>query len=74
MKEIFVVPGEKVKTEKLAGPGLYKDGGKTYACLTGTLREDGDEAYVEPVTEIFELERGDVVITTVESTREKSPY
>ena len=71
MADKFVMPGEAVKTDKRIGSGLYKEGDKVFASVAGTLKESDDKIGVEPGKSLVELHRGDIVIATVESVKEK---
>jgi exosome complex component CSL4 len=71
MAEQFVMPGEAVKTGKRLGSGLYSEGGSIFASVAGTLKESEESASIEPTNPLVELHRGDVVIASVESVKEK---
>jgi exosome complex RNA-binding protein Csl4 len=70
-KEEFVIPGQAIKTDKRLGYGLYTEGGNIYSSVTGTLKESPDKAFVEPTNSIVEVKRGDTVIGSVETVRDK---
>ncbi len=71
MAEKFVTPGDEVKTEKKPGSGLYEEGGKKFALAAGTLKEGDREAFVEPINPPVDVKKGDTVIVSVESARDK---
>lgn len=65
------MPGDEVKTDKRPGSGLYEEGGKVFASATGLLKEEDGKMMVESRNPPVQLKRGDTVIATVESVKEK---
>jgi exosome complex component CSL4 len=70
-KERFVMPVEAIQTDKKQGAGLYNENGVLYAALAGIVKESEDKLNVEPKNAIVEIKRGDTVIASVESVKEK---
>jgi len=71
MTEKIVIPGDVVETGKKAGSGLYMEGGKAHASIAGVLKEVGDDAVVESRNPVVEIKKGDTIIASVESVKEK---
>ncbi len=71
MTEKLVMPGEVIKTKKKPGAGVYEENGALYAAVTGTLVEGDEKVTVEAGNPLNTLQRGDEVIVTVESVKEK---
>ena len=67
----FVIPGDPVKTEKKPGQGLYSEGGHVFAATAGMFKENESGAMVDATNPIVEVKRGDTVIVSVESVKEK---
>lgn len=71
MAEKYVVPGEPIKSDKRAGVGVYMEDGKAYAAVAGLLKDCDDAVCVESSNPLVTLHKGDVVIASVESVKEK---
>ncbi|MBN2517493.1 MAG: exosome complex RNA-binding protein Csl4 [Candidatus Altiarchaeota archaeon] len=71
-EEGFVIPGQMVKTDKRPGHGLYAEKGNVYSALVGNMKESTDKAFVEPGNSIVEVKRGDTIIGTIETVRDKA--
>jgi exosome complex component CSL4 len=67
----IVMPGEPVHTDKKLGTGLYTENSVVYSSIAGRLKEVGDSMVVEPTNPIVEIKKGDTVIASVESVKEK---
>jgi len=67
----FVLPGELIKSDKKTGAGLYEEGGAVFASVAGTLKEEDEKIAVEAGNPLVELHKGDTVIASVESVKEK---
>jgi len=67
----FVLPGEAVNVDKKLGYGLYSEGDKVYSSVPGVLKDLPGKTIVEPSNSITEVKNNDVVICSVEITRDK---
>jgi exosome complex component CSL4 len=71
MTDKFVLPGEMLKSDKKPGSGAYSEKGKMYASVAGVVKEEGDMVRIESGNPLNELQRGDIVIVSVRSVKEK---